>query len=793
MKKLLFFLICFLIIISQNGFTGELAPDEHTLLLLHFNDNFQGTNGETPTVATGIIFEQGLFGNGCRIHKSDSPYFGDSLYYQIPQNFDPAQGTIEFWLKPRWIGKEFYVMQAFNLGEVRIQFNIPGILGFFMLTPDNEIGYLNVENWTENEWHHIAATWKIPGRMKLFVDGVERSNSPATELDLLDIVPDIMKIGGVFPSENVEAVIDEFRLSSIERSPQEIAQSVMAGDFSISNISLSLDSVRLQKTWEFTPEIKATTNIGVANLPNSVATWTVTDTTIAQVNELGTIVGISSGATELTIEYDSFLLEAFVKVDKIHYEPETVPIDSFLATPAEGNIWEIPVVIIQFFPTLDSTYIEWENPSEKVPLEEIKLRAKMFSRRIKFAVEEGSRYHGYQDSTALPSLGYRVIEILNIYEHMPMSDNICWWNPGNHYPDYQKVFQRINAEHYVNDLGVKEFWIWYCGFEINGIGYELPESNMSSPITGDVSNSERNNNDMPVYDHSYITYIFGWHLNHAYAIHNIGHQIESMLSFANEKQDGNNDLFIHKFCGMDSTDTWVAGRCGWTHMPPNTNLDYHYDDTTLVWSDCEDWTPDNSGEKKLVNVDTWLNIAYPWPSEPTGWIPDHSPYHLNWQRADAHFYIYWRQNIPGYQNNIQFDGNKTITNWWQFLGNWDNAIQNNKGLYFCTPTDVKDEKDPEIITKFQLFQNYPNPFNSITTIKYQLPGKSDVKIVIHNMLGQNVITLVDEKKMAGNYSLKWNGLNQAGEKVGTGLYFLTLSARADSRNYTKTNKLLLLE
>ena len=786
-------MMCFLVIVSQNAISSELAPDQHTLLLLHFNDSFEGTNGEIPAVATGITFEQGLFGNGCRIHKSDSPYVGDSLYYPVPENFNSAEGTVEFWIKPRWIGQEFYVMQAFNLGEIRIQINVPGIIAFFMLTPDNEIGYFNIENWTEDEWHHIAVTWKIPGRMKLFVDGVERSNSPTTELDLLPTVPNILKVGGAFPSENVEAVIDEFRLSNIERTPQEIAQTVMAGDFTISNIELSLDSVRLQKNWEFTPEIKATTDIGVDYLPNAVATWTIADTTVAQVNELGTIVGISSGNTELTVEYDSFLLEANVTVDKIHYESETIPIDPFLATPAEGHLWEIPVVIVQFFPTLDSTYIEWETPWEKVTLEEIKLRTNIFSKRVKFAVEEGSRYHGYQDSTALPSLGYRIIEIINIYEHMPMSDNICWWNPTNHYPDYNKVFQRINAEHYVNNLGVKEFWIWYCGFKINGIGYELPESNHSSPITGDVSNSERNNNDMPIYDFSYITYIFGWQLHHAYAIHNVGHQIESMLSFVNGKQDGNNDLFIHKFCGMDSTETWTTGRCGWTHMPPNTNLDYIYDDTTLVLSDCEDWTPDKTGEHKLVNVNTWQNLPYIFPDEPEDWTPDDSPYHINFPKAETNFYIYWRQNIPGYQNNIAYGENGNITNWWQFISDWDNSIQSTNGLYFSPPTEINNNTENGIASKFELYQNYPNPFNSLTTIKYQLPEQSNIKIIIHNILGQHVITLVDEEKLAGNFSLKWNGLNQAGEKAGSGLYFLTLSAKGNSRTFNQTNKLLLLE
>jgi len=790
MKKLYFLLLCIIVLQMQFSTAGELEADDHTLLLFHFNNSLVSVDGESPTIAKGVTFEQGMFDNGLRLHRGDA---GDSLYYSVPEFFNPAEGSVEFWLKPCWEGTEFYVMQVFNLGDIRVQINVPGIIAFFMLSPENEIGYHNVEGWTNNEWHHIAATWKIPGRQKFYVDGAQIMDNPATEVDLLQTIPEILRIGGVFASENVDAIIDEFRLSNIERTPQEIAQTVMAGEFNVTSIELDVNSIRLLQAADFSPKINAVTDIGVSFLPNAVATWTIADTTIATVDDLGKIVAKSSGQTGMTATYGSFTLDATITVDEILLPPESVPVDSFLAAPAENALREIPVVIVSYLPLLDQTCIEWSIPGEQVALEEVKTRIKMFSRRVKFAVEEGSRYHGYKDSTAIPSLGYRVVDMINIYEHMPISKDQCWWNPKNCYPDYHKVFEKINGQHYVNDLDVKEFWIWYTGFEFNGIGFELPESNLFSPVTGDISNSARLANDLPVCDQSYIVYQFDWTGNHAYAIHNIGHQIESMLGYANEKQDGDNHLFFHKFCGMDSTETWITGRCGWTHMPPNVNSDYLYEDTTHVLSDCEDWTPDNSGEKKWVNDETWGNIPYQWPDEPD-WTPGDSPYHISWQKTESQFYIYWRQNIPGYQNNITFDENKYITNWWTFLGDWDTAISNNTGLYVDSSRVTICNNDPDkLLKQFVLYPNFPNPFNSSTFVRYQLAGQSHVTINIYNALGQHMRTLVDGAKQSGTFVCKWDGKNVSGIQVASGIYFVTIKAKSSDKTFQKTNKMLFLQ
>jgi hypothetical protein len=90
---------------------------------------------------------------------------------------------------------------------------------------------------------------------------------------------------------------------------------------------------------------------------------------------------------------------------------------------------------------------------------------------------------------------------------------------------------------------------------------------------------------------------------------------------------------------------------------------------------------------------------------------------------------------------------------------------------------------------YALYQNYPNPFNPETTIRYALPREEQVSLAIFNIRGQLVKTLVDESVQAGYHSLVWNGRNEAGGAVASGIYFVQLQAGA----YHQTRKLALIK
>ncbi len=104
-----------------------------------------------------------------------------------------------------------------------------------------------------------------------------------------------------------------------------------------------------------------------------------------------------------------------------------------------------------------------------------------------------------------------------------------------------------------------------------------------------------------------------------------------------------------------------------------------------------------------------------------------------------------------------------------------------------SPSSVGDTG--QIPTAFQLHQNYPNPFNPETVIKYELRQNTRVELSIFNLLGQQIRKLVSANQSAGSYELVWNGTDDAGSSVSSGVYLYEL--RADDARHSK--KMLLLQ
>ncbi len=358
--------------------------------------------------------------------------------------------------------------------------------------------------------------------------------------------------------------------------------------------------------------------------------------------------------------------------------------NSFLSTPAAGYSRLIPVVIINFVPTIDGQHINealWTGRPWGLPVEWGNTNAisdvmnyirDSYSRR-KFMVEEGSRYHGYKDPGAPPYLGYQVVAIHNFYRPIIL-DEAYPGTTDSFLPDMQDVMARIPARYYVEQRGVKEFWL--SNYETWGSrNLVVPESNMASPTTGDISNSYRHADDLPIFASTYTVMGLDYFRTSNESVHAFGHQAEAILSHAAWLQDGNSDLFWERFAGFDTSApsdwVWGTGHCGSVHYPLNAEHDYDYWNARTVQSDCEDWRPDGTGPTKDVSVSTWRDHLYPWPSE---FAPP-----LDW-RSEAHWYIYWMQNFPGANNQIPYQ-NTTMENWWRFVSDWDAAIQAGDGLH----------------------------------------------------------------------------------------------------------------
>jgi len=95
----------------------------------------------------------------------------------------------------------------------------------------------------------------------------------------------------------------------------------------------------------------------------------------------------------------------------------------------------------------------------------------------------------------------------------------------------------------------------------------------------------------------------------------------------------------------------------------------------------------------------------------------------------------------------------------------------------------------QVPKEFALYQNYPNPFNPTTTIKYDVKQSTEVKLVIYNMLGQEVRTLVNNRQDAGYKTVVWDGLNNRGSRVASGIYIYRLQAG----DFVQARKMILMK
>jgi hypothetical protein len=98
-------------------------------------------------------------------------------------------------------------------------------------------------------------------------------------------------------------------------------------------------------------------------------------------------------------------------------------------------------------------------------------------------------------------------------------------------------------------------------------------------------------------------------------------------------------------------------------------------------------------------------------------------------------------------------------------------------------------EDPSAPSSYALEQNFPNPFNPSTTVTYSVPKSGQVNVMVYDLLGNHVKTLVNEVQEPGRYEVKWNATNAQGQVVPTGNYILKMVAG----DFTQTRKMTLLK
>ena len=320
----------------------------------------------------------------------------------------------------------------------------------------------------------------------------------------------------------------------------------------------------------------------------------------------------------------------------------------------------IPVLVLKYFPEQNGN-LDLEITGINDSLVSIRTKVNQLTGDIVNSLTTGSTYHGYKDPTATSSLQYSVLENKEFLKQKPVSINAIPWNPSVFRPDYNLMLtDDVSICNYVDNLGVKEVWVW--GYHFGNI--EPVESNMAMGTTsqgqwnhgtyGDVSNSEQID-DLPTCAQSYTLYNYNYGRGLAEALENHGHHIESIFKFVDE-------TLWNKFQFPHGETAPTVNSCGWTHTGPNSTEQYEsgWTSEAIVKSNCEDWHPDGSGEVKDVSCHTWYGATCV-------------------ANGGVEFKEWWMQNIPGKTNGLLYLGNQ-MRDWWEFIGDFDDALSKGKSL-----------------------------------------------------------------------------------------------------------------
>lgn len=536
--------------------------------------------------------------------------------------------------------------------------------------------------------HHIVMAIDEGGgangttRISLYRDGAARGTFD-TPYRLRDLVHSAFWLGRAHGGDNIaNASYEEVRIHNRVYPPAQIQQFFIRG----AEGSAPLTSVRILPPTGMGDTVRGINvrfNVRTVGFdaygrafPLPGATYTSRNPTIATVSLTGEVHALMPGRFELTATLPSGSSAARLMTaadltwtaDVVLVEDRAIP--ASLAAIDSRALHRIPVIEIRVFPTRDGYRLDSLAAPDFYSVGGASL-ADMHSRtdhillRTKYALEEGSRFHGYAFPLAPPSITMDVRRSITYYGIAPAGPQVGIWNGFPQYlVNYTKLFGDLGVLADINRLGVKQVWMslpsWRGEFpSIPNLpsGFDpttsrgMAESAMSNPSGLCISNSlALDCQVLPRANHTYVVFGTGPPRGWSCAVHNHGHQFERIFNFFDR-----DNVFANNFTKF--------ARAGHVHSPPNTSGDYDYRNSALVAADIKDWRP-AGGATSLVNVQTWEGVGYKYPDE---------------DNCGGTWLTYWFQNFPGRDNVVELNGRRS-ENWWDIYANFDEWLAQRKSL-----------------------------------------------------------------------------------------------------------------
>jgi len=238
--------------------------------------------------------------------------------------------------------------------------------------------------------------------------------------------------------------------------------------------------------------------------------------------------------------------------------------------------------------------------------------------------------------------------------------------------------------------------------------------------------------------------------------------------------------------GISATVSDLVGLINWvvTGNPPAKSAAQSDEGEALIWQASDGGTVTVGFEADVAMGGVLLSLQTTSTLQPEmiRSLADNMTLAYRQEGNEAHILMYSMtgETIPaGHTELVALDGLDGISLTAVQLGSFD-------GRLIRTALAAAPENLP---ADFALAQNYPNPFNPETAIEFLLPVASDVELTIYNVLGQRVRALIDGSRPAGIQRVVWNGCDDRGQRVTSGVYFYRLTSGSD----TMTRKMMFLK